>query len=1054
MQFTITAAGITAIINAGIGGPKIDIVNFKLSDAVAYTPTGAETTLPGTPVGGTYLVANYALVGTDIAQWKLVLDETVGNFSFGTIGLYVNNGGGDILFALGSLPTLINKLNTSSSTPNKFVLNAECTYANLAPLVTFSLNPLNAANVMNIAGVHQLLSPSASDSNYYLCSDKDDGDSNILVYKNGTDQWAINDFSATIGVSPIASADSGTALQLTSTAIGTALSSYAAGRYLVQFTSGAHIGQVRSITATGLNTISWSQSLASAVTVGTTFKIYTSNFYRSGATGLLPSQAGNATYFLITDGVNPSWSNALPKTTKLGMTGVAGDAVLEFHSDANISYDGRILVDATGIMSALSKNQVRIDTNYDRGSDNADGSMSIAGQFLILGKNADNTTPTIATNRQLWFLSGGVCDWDTRIVSVGGSSTLGENGYGWFQIDGDNFSVTTAGVLELGRKHDTVQGSSVIDFHVTPMDTGSGLYNDYDVRIWVEDGIQHDGVTAFNGRGVLKTQAANFGLNYTGSAANLRLGYFSATDPGINDGNRNIDFYSVAGTITGQYAVSATGVTTLTSTNPSYVAGTGMFVFSSANFRLNGGVVGLGANSGGSGTYMADGNRTINFHTNGDATTDGYVTVYLTGGAEMYARAGNINLKTDSGSYVTLQYSPPASDSSKKVATTEWTQTELTNKLAALNPVIDELYKASLCLPNAQSYTFVQDVNSAVPDSITLRYAGGVLGPDGLIYFVPYSSDVIGVYDPISNILNNNTDLGAGLSSGGFKWIGGCLAPNGKIYCVPNNATDILIIDTLSGTASTSTMGAIISGTANWRGGVLAPNGKIYCIPLDASDVLVIDPIAGTASYLGASLGAGGAKWWGGVLGKDGNIYGIPYASNTILKINPVAGTATTSAMGASLSGGAKWIGGCIGADGKIYGIPHNSTDILIINTTAQTATRSTLGASLTGTSKWNGGAVGADGRIYGIPQNASDILQIDTIAGVATRFGSVTTAYTSTNMFNGGVLAPNGKIFGIPSSGSSDVSLPNVPSVVHISPYVADRLPLNVTLSPYLNKL
>ena len=81
--------------------------------------------------------------------------------------------------------------------------------------------------------------------------------------------------------------------------------------------------------------------------------------------------------------------------------------------------------------------------------------------------------------------------------------------------------------------------------------------------------------------------------------------------------------------------------------------------------------------------------------------------------------------------------------------------------------------------------------------------------------------------------------MGADLS-GSTKWFGGVLGPDGKIYGIPFNSTDILIIDPIAGTATRSAMGASLSGTEKWVGGVLGPDGKIYGIPFDLPAILAI----------------------------------------------------------------------------------------------------------------------------------------------------------------------------------------------------------------------
>jgi len=86
--------------------------------------------------------------------------------------------------------------------------------------------------------------------------------------------------------------------------------------------------------------------------------------------------------------------------------------------------------------------------------------------------------------------------------------------------------------------------------------------------------------------------------------------------------------------------------------------------------------------------------------------------------------------------------------------------------------------------------------------------------------------------------------MGASLS-GSDDWAGGVLGPDGKIYGIPYAASDILIIDPVAGTATRSAMGASLSGSNRWYGGVLGPDGKIYGIPYGSSDILTIEKATG-----------------------------------------------------------------------------------------------------------------------------------------------------------------------------------------------------------------
>ena len=105
--------------------------------------------------------------------------------------------------------------------------------------------------------------------------------------------------------------------------------------------------------------------------------------------------------------------------------------------------------------------------------------------------------------------------------------------------------------------------------------------------------------------------------------------------------------------------------------------------------------------------------------------------------------------------------------------------------------------------------------------------------------------------------------MGATLPGGG-AWFGGVLGPDGNIYGIPYNATTILKINPITGVATTSAMGATLPGGAAWLGGVLGPDGNIYGIPYNTTTILKINPITGvaTTSAMGATL-PGGAAWKG-----------------------------------------------------------------------------------------------------------------------------------------------------------------------------------------------
>jgi len=293
------------------------------------------------------------------------------------------------------------------------------------------------------------------------------------------------------------------------------------------------------------------------------------------------------------------------------------------------------------------------------------------------------------------------------------------------------------------------------------------------------------------------------------------------------------------------------------------------------------------------------------------------------------------------------------------------------------------------------------------------KWWGGVKGPDGRIYGIPYSATDILIIDPRTDRATRST-MGEKLK-GGSKWASGCLGPDGKIYAVPYHASTVLIIDPIAGTATQTDFGLDLNDKAKWAGAVLGLDNKIYALPRNARDILIIDALAGTAirSDMGARL-RGSHKWSGGIRAGNGRIYGIPRNARDILIIDPASGTAVRDDLGANLTRRHKYAEGILAPDGKIYAIPYSqSPEVLIIDPIKNSAALRNLGPNLSG-GGWSEAILGPDGNIYAVPYTASDLLVINPEAGTATRIPLEGVVPTSTGKWVTGERI-NNKVYGIP---------------------------------------
>jgi hypothetical protein len=102
------------------------------------------------------------------------------------------------------------------------------------------------------------------------------------------------------------------------------------------------------------------------------------------------------------------------------------------------------------------------------------------------------------------------------------------------------------------------------------------------------------------------------------------------------------------------------------------------------------------------------------------------------------------------------------------------------------------------------------------------NYKGGGLASDGIIYLVPFGAPGIGTINTNTNVFTTNP---FNVSPGALAVAGGVLGPDGNIYFCPyQNTSQIFYF-----TPGANTLNSFsISATQRYNKPFLAPNGKIY----------------------------------------------------------------------------------------------------------------------------------------------------------------------------------------------------------------------------------
>lgn len=190
------------------------------------------------------------------------------------------------------------------------------------------------------------------------------------------------------------------------------------------------------------------------------------------------------------------------------------------------------------------------------------------------------------------------------------------------------------------------------------------------------------------------------------------------------------------------------------------------------------------------------------------------------------------------------------------------------------------------------SLSGVVSTYALIYSATTAKYVGGVLTPNGDIHFVPW---LFATSPRIGQAVNTLTGIAytyslldtaaASITSGIFA--GGVLTPNGKIYFIPRSHSRGQILDIRSRTFSTYSLilGAVERG---FLGGVLAPNGDIHFIPHQAvrGQKISSSGVVSTYSLVFTTAGA----YAGGVLAPNGNIIFINQRAEAGQRVSTLSG--------------------------------------------------------------------------------------------------------------------------------------------------------------------
>lgn len=315
------------------------------------------------------------------------------------------------------------------------------------------------------------------------------------------------------------------------------------------------------------------------------------------------------------------------------------------------------------------------------------------------------------------------------------------------------------------------------------------------------------------------------------------------------------------------------------------------------------------------------------------------------------------------------------------------------------------------------------------------RLRGGCLANNSKIYALPSLSPIQNKIFEIDTTTPSSSNFVSSDLIEEQGWREMVLAPNGKLYGVPFNSEYILEFDPLTLTATL--VGPKFTGVEKWTSGILAPNGKIYCSPSSHLNVLEIDPNHPENSRLIGEPNIGITKWGNCLLAPNGKIYCVPSRNHRFLEIDPY--TSSVSLVGTLLYGAEgtiMFLSACLHTNKKIYCLqntgklyefnPENLIESKFIDFSSTITTAVDM-------------CLGLDGNIYIVEATKLYVFDPD---DYTTSVVSIT-GTTASKLWSTLHVAPNGKIYGLPSRGFETTNLLEIT--------FDSSMDKNVCLSPFL---
>lgn len=264
MQFQVTNAGLAAAFAASNNGPAIRIGVYKIGAGFGYVPGVLDTALHGDELHSDSPTA-YKVLDANTSEFTIRMNQTVGTWAFGEVGLYLVTGE---LFALGSLTRPQWKVAYPDRDYNLYEVKIRLTLNGVIPKIELVVEELTLGLIQELPSVDYLPLIAETLNNAFICHSKD-ARGNEAFATVGDNRWTIHSHMGVAYTGAITDKNvNGTEVE----AVGLTLEMATPGKYLIQFLSGSAKGATRQVLTTENGKVGWALPELNSQ-IGDTFEI-------------------------------------------------------------------------------------------------------------------------------------------------------------------------------------------------------------------------------------------------------------------------------------------------------------------------------------------------------------------------------------------------------------------------------------------------------------------------------------------------------------------------------------------------------------------------------------------------------------------------------------------------------------------------------------------------------------------------------------------------------------------------------------------------------------